>query len=888
MIDPSSDRVADRVPSTSTPPHRLLKLMQSGSPLTVIRGPHGFGKERLARWWATSQSLNESVGVCISPEAGWDSPQLWLEVARDLKSAGVIDPQADISTDRSAATGVRRALMHARHPVRLAISHLERITGQGIDQQILHMVDVCPLVDVTVTVTGRTLFRHRAEFDPEHDLIDGDALRHTAADMREIAENAGVQLRTGEAAILHSATGGLPALTDIAIEVATSLPTIPRREQILQDRLRDPIANHVETTMLSTPVAVAHRLFLIKTATAHVLTTTTAQFLDNESDPMPVLETLENAGILDYSDIDYVDAWTLPPAGRRVLLERQSAEGLHTQARLTALVHHYLSRGEYGNALRCATEADQWTLAATIIDTHITTLAGTDLVILGQALRALPDHILATRPRIIVAKKLVTLLQGAPARDAHITTFDDPSQPQVYPDLGLATHQAIVLRLSGEYDRAADMALRLRQAAATVADGTTEGSGDVLPFLRMQWALTHQLAGQFPDAVTELRTAYRLGEALGQDYIARNAAGNAALAWALAGEIARAHEWLEVEQAHATRDTWADALTRIGGLLARALTALDVGDTAQAGAALGDLDDLPPVVELWPFLVYALCRHAIATQNPSAGLVALSEYATERDRTNGEFVESIILASELEIRLALGDGGRAMKLAKKAACAQPWDTVATARTHLLTGRYRTAITVCRHYDWLASPYARFHADALVIEAIALEETGKSHAAHRTWAHACEIARRTGCTSPLSGVPLTSVTTLAAETGIAFPGGYAPPHYPTEVHFPQLTDRERAVLSGLQQGLTAGEIGDALLLATPTVKSHLRTLYSKLGVHTRSEAVDAAHSLGLLDEDNTKWLPALPGLAGLLRSSRTAQSERQSTPPSSGPINRRLG
>ncbi|WP_430334851.1 response regulator transcription factor [Rhodococcus sp. ACT016] len=805
-------------------------------------------------------------------------------MARGLKAAGVIDPHAVVS-DGSAATDLRRQLMHARRPVRLAISRLERIADEGVDRTILHTVDVCPLIDVVVTLSGRTLFRHRTDLDPVHDLIDGNVLRHTPDDVRELAEKAGIGLRPGEAESLHTATGGLPALTGIALAVAGSLPAIPRRQRLLADRLRDAIAAHVETTLLSAPAAVTHRSFLTKVATAHVLTTTTAQFLDNESDAPQVLETLENAGILDYSDTEYGDTWILPPAGRNVLLARQSARGLHTQARLTLLAHHYLTRGEPANALRCASEADQWALAASIIDTHRATLVGTDLALLGRVLRAVPDRILATRPRTNAAKELVALLSGAPARGAHIDPPDIPSPPSTHPELWLATHQAMTLRFSGHYDKAADMALGLRRAAIEVLAEPAPDLGDRVPFLRMQWALTHQLAGQFPRAVSELRAAYRLGEALGQDYIARNAAGNAALSWALAGETARAHEWLEVEKRHAAADAWADGLTRIGGLVARTLTALDIGDTTQAGTVLEELGTLPPVVELWPFLLYARCRHAIAVHNPSVGLVALSEFASERSRVNGEFVRSLVDASELEVHLALGDGRRAMKLAKTVACTYPWDTVATARAYLLTGRPRTAIAVCHEYDWLASPYARSNADALVIEAVASLQTGKSRVAHRAWARACEIAHRTGCVSPLSGVPPASVSALTTDTGISFPAEHAPPHYPSEIHFPELTDRERAVLNGLHHGLTAGEIADALLLATPTVKSHLRTLYGKLGVHTRGDAVAAARSLGYFDEDSTERLPALPDLTAF---PRPRAGEGTPPTPTSGRRARRLG
>jgi len=55
----------------------------------------------------------------------------------------------------------------------------------------------------------------------------------------------------------------------------------------------------------------------------------------------------------------------------------------------------------------------------------------------------------------------------------------------------------------------------------------------------------------------------------------------------------------------------------------------------------------------------------------------------------------------------------------------------------------------------------------------------------------------------------------------------------------LTGREREVLNLLAQGLTNKEIAEALVISTNTVKRHLKAIFAKLDIHTRSAAAAKA-------------------------------------------------
>jgi len=64
--------------------------------------------------------------------------------------------------------------------------------------------------------------------------------------------------------------------------------------------------------------------------------------------------------------------------------------------------------------------------------------------------------------------------------------------------------------------------------------------------------------------------------------------------------------------------------------------------------------------------------------------------------------------------------------------------------------------------------------------------------------------------------------------------------------PPLSPREREVLQHIAAGATNKEIGRALHLSPHTIKEHTSSLYRRLGVRGRTEAVREAQRLGLLD------------------------------------------
>jgi DNA-binding NarL/FixJ family response regulator len=84
----------------------------------------------------------------------------------------------------------------------------------------------------------------------------------------------------------------------------------------------------------------------------------------------------------------------------------------------------------------------------------------------------------------------------------------------------------------------------------------------------------------------------------------------------------------------------------------------------------------------------------------------------------------------------------------------------------------------------------------------------------------------------SEIDLTLAATLRA---VASGQSVVPRKLRASVERPNLSHREYEVLTLLDQGLTNAEIAEALYLAESTVKSHLASIFTKFGVHSRKEA-----------------------------------------------------
>ena len=156
-------------------------------------------------------------------------------------------------------------------------------------------------------------------------------------------------------------------------------------------------------------------------------------------------------------------------------------------------------------------------------------------------------------------------------------------------------------------------------------------------------------------------------------------------------------------------------------------------------------------------------------------------------------------------------------------------------------------------------------EALALRALAWQAMGDSDGALNGLKRALEMAEPEGYVRVFvdAGQPIADLLRQASARGLAMdyanklldafqvvsprqaqPDLTRPTVQQTALIEP-LTDREMEVLLCLAERLSNAEIAQRLFISLPTVKSHTRNIYGKLGVHNRKEAVARAKALGIL-------------------------------------------
>jgi LuxR family transcriptional regulator, maltose regulon positive regulatory protein len=149
-------------------------------------------------------------------------------------------------------------------------------------------------------------------------------------------------------------------------------------------------------------------------------------------------------------------------------------------------------------------------------------------------------------------------------------------------------------------------------------------------------------------------------------------------------------------------------------------------------------------------------------------------------------------------------------------------------------------------------------EALALEALAHWRRGERAGALTALERALRLAEPDGYVRLFAdlGLPMARLLQEArsravlpdyVEKLLAAFGGDLPLPASVEAVLPEpLSPREQEVLGLVAAGLTNREIAEQLVISSETVKKHTGTIYGKLGVSNRTEAVARARALDLLD------------------------------------------
>jgi LuxR family maltose regulon positive regulatory protein len=149
-------------------------------------------------------------------------------------------------------------------------------------------------------------------------------------------------------------------------------------------------------------------------------------------------------------------------------------------------------------------------------------------------------------------------------------------------------------------------------------------------------------------------------------------------------------------------------------------------------------------------------------------------------------------------------------------------------------------------------------EALALQALAYWRRGEQAGALTALERALRLAEGEGYVRLFAdlGLPMARLLQEArsravlpeyVETLLAACGSDLTSATPAEATLPEsLSTREQEVLQLIGAGLTNREIADQLVISPETVKKHTASIYGKLGVRSRREAVARARKLALLD------------------------------------------
>ncbi len=312
-----------------------------------------------------------------------------------------------------------------------------------------------------------------------------------------------------------------------------------------------------------------------------------------------------------------------------------------------------------------------------------------------------------------------------------------------------------------------------------------------------------------------------------------------------AAALAEMDELIERTGAVAPSISWA------GAEVARAHLSYELGDPALLQRANARLGPLGPHLEYWPLLVVAQAawiRRLRTTCSALAHLRAgLAEIPDVPRSTRGW--SEYLLGYEVMLCSSLGDLPTAAGLLATASGDSPLIRLERARLLLFSGDDVEALLAAQHVA-LPGTTKRQRVDRFLISAVAAWSCGRRDDAFFMLGEATVLLERHNLPSRLQNVPyepLRELAVAAREAGVCdlMEMIEQVPEPARAKRYYRLTEMELRTLQAIAQHRSANRAATELFITPGTVKKHLASVYRKLGVNGREEAILQAGRMGIL-------------------------------------------
>ncbi|GAA3080882.1 LuxR C-terminal-related transcriptional regulator [Pseudonocardia yunnanensis] len=863
---PGGKTTVPELPGEFVPRPALLDRLDAAgaAQVVVVSAPAGYGKTLLLADWVRSRALPDTAWVSV--DADDDDPgRFWSAVLTAL--AGLPSMPAD-SAVRRAVRGsgpgheipdgdvlswLAEALDVLDPPVRLVLDDLQELTAPRPLRELARLVARRP-AGLRLVLSSRVdppLALPRLRQEGRLHEIRAEQLRFDVTDTVTLLQSAGLDLDPVEVALLHARTDGwVAALRLAALALRRSEDPAAFLLQFSGDERS--IADYLTGEILS-GLADDAQDFLRAVSVCSVLPTALAIALSDRPDAGRLLDEMgRETALVERAGPGEHRIHALLRSYLRANLHRHRP-GLHQRLQTVAACW-WAERGEHVHALRHAERAGDEKQLAQLLRSAVPLLASADLTPLRRALTAVGPTARAADPWLALVSAIAHLEErafAAAAVDLQHARLTWPATPDRELEVLRSTAELLAPPGIPTHD------------VATPPPVAGEGSPDVRPELTALLHLSRAAAELSPDghgdldvAVAELEECTTLATTHGLGRVEVQSSTLAAAVAALRrdhrGMVAAAGKAAAAALRHSLHPSrWSACAT---GMLAYA--DLLQGDPAGARARVETALTAPDPIT--PEAAFALRSvHGAALADDGERDRGAAEMRSARRELGGAPAPRVLCAAlgVLEHRTTLLQGNTPV-----AAEIQRWlesrigptgeVLLLQAWTDVITGRHEVARAVVDPVRASAVPVLLPHTmlEIHLLDVEAALESGDDAEARGALDAAFAAAGTIGVVRPFALAGPRTRQLLAdrrrptgspeLEARLATLAVCAEPAA-------VLSERELVVLALLPSLRGAGEIASELTVSVNTVKSHIRSIYAKLGVSTRREAVQRASERGLL-------------------------------------------